>query len=87
MRAKQGSMIVGENLALEEESPVQNIIISNNDENFVLMTDKEVKLFQARDPCFPLVFALPKPYFADEEEDIVAEKHDDLMEDSLLQDN
>jgi hypothetical protein len=71
MRAKPGSMILAENLALEEQDPINTILISNNDENFAFVTEKVVKLFSARDPAFPLIFALPRPYFADEEEEII----------------
>ena len=87
-------MILPENSSVEVPDPVKSIVISNNDEHFALISTFEVKIYSTRagDLSQPRKYCLPKPQPPQEDEDdgrvkFVDNTQDDLIQDSLMEDN
>lgn len=80
---------------MEVPDPVKSIVISNNDEHFALISTFEVKIYSNRgggDLTKPRKYCLPKPQPPQEDEDdgrmkFVDNTQDDLIQDSLMEDN
>ena len=81
---------------MEVPEPVKSIVISNNDEHFALISTFEVKIYSTRggggDLSQPRKYCLPKPQPPQEDEDdgrvkFVDNTQDDLIQDSLMEDN
>jgi hypothetical protein len=87
-------VILPENSSVEVSDPaVKSIVISNNDEHFALISTFDVKIYSTRgDLSHPRVYCLPKPQPPQEEDDdgrgkLVDNTQDDLIQDSLMEDN